>query len=144
MADEDLRVSDDVSIPFRELTYRATTGGGPGGQHVNRSATRVEVTWNVAESEALSPEQRELLLDRLAGRLDKQGALRLVAGEERSQHRNRREVTERLRRLVADALNVPDPRRPTRPPRRAAEERLESKKRRAGLKRLRRRPRQDD
>jgi ribosome-associated protein len=144
MAEAELQVTDDVAIPLRELAYRATTGGGPGGQHVNRSATRVEVTWNVAASPALAPDQRALLLERLATRLDKDGTLRLVAGDERSQYRNRREVTERLRRLIADALHVPEPRRRTRPPRRATDERLASKKRRSGQKRQRRPPEEDD
>ncbi len=126
MADDDrLEIAPELSLPRRELEYRASRSGGPGGQHVNTSSTRVEVWWDVAGSPSLTEEQRARLLSRLASRLDGSGRLRLVSGASRSQLRNREEVTERLRRLVAGALVVPRRRKPTRPSRAAKAARLE-------------------
>src|ERR1041384_4828408 len=100
-----------LRIPRAELEFRATRSGGPGGQHVNTSSTRVEVWWDVAASPALTDEQRARLPARLATRLDGAGRLRLVSSGTRSQLRNREDVTERLRQVVASALAVPRPRR---------------------------------
>jgi len=85
-----------VVIPWSELTVRAITGGGPGGQHVNRSATRIVLTWHPGRSMALSPAQREQVVARLGGRLEGDGTLRIVAGEHRSQQQNRSAALERL------------------------------------------------
>lgn len=137
MPDDPLEVNDALSIPFSELTFRATRSGGPGGQHVNTSATRVEVSWDVAASPSLSEAQRERLLEKLANRIDSSGTLRVVAATERSQHRNRQEATERLRTLVERALRRRKPRRRTRVPRAQKEKRLREKKRRSETKRLR-------
>src|SRR5256885_5358803 len=135
-----LIVSPALSLPLGELEYQASRSGGPGGQHVNTSSTRVEVWWDVAGSPALSEEQRTRLLARLATRLDSAGRLRLVSSGSRSQLRNREEVTERLRELVAAALRVPKPRKRTRPSRAAKAARLEAKRRRSAIKRERRPP----
>jgi ribosome-associated protein len=139
-----LDVSPALQLPLAELEYRASRSGGPGGQHVNTSSTRVEVWWDVAASPSLSEEQRQRLLARLASRLDGAGRLRLVSSGSRSQLRNREEVTERLRELVARALVVPKVRKRTRPSRAAKAARLEQKRRRAAVKRDRRRPRGDE
>lgn len=139
-----LEVSPALRVPLAELEFRASRSGGPGGQHVNTSSTRIEVWWDVAGSAALSEEQRQRLLVRLASRLDGSGRLRLVSSGSRSQLRNREEVTERLREVVAQALIVPKVRKRTRPSRAAKAARLESKRRRAATKRERRRPRGDD
>jgi ribosome-associated protein len=138
--DGELPTDGGVRIPVAELTYRATRAGGPGGQHVNTSSTRVEVTWNVAASAALTEEQRALLMRRLASRLDGSGVLRLTSARTRSQARNKEDVTERLEALVARALEPPKPRRRTRPPRAAKEKRLREKKKRSETKELRRPP----
>jgi ribosome-associated protein len=127
-----------------ELEYRATRSGGPGGQHVNTSSTRVEVWWDVAGSRLLTEAQRDRLLAALAARLDGSGRLRLVSSGSRSQLRNREEVTERLRKIVARALVVPKPRKRTRPSRAAKAARLEAKRRRSATKRERRRPTSED
>lgn len=141
MAEEqDLEVSPELRLPLSELTFRATRAGGPGGQHVNTSATRVELGWDVARSPSLSEEQRARLLERLATRLDGAGRLRVVASASRSQLRNREAALERLRELVARALEVPKVRRPTQPSRAAKAARLEAKRRRAAIKRERRAP----
>jgi ribosome-associated protein len=139
-----LDVSPDLRVPLAELEFRASRSGGPGGQHVNTSSTRVEVTWDVAGSPALSDEQRQRLLARLASRLDGTGRLRLVSSSTRSQLRNREDVTERLREVVAQALVVPKTRKRTRPPRAAKAARLESKRRRSATKRDRRPPRGEE
>jgi ribosome-associated protein len=143
-AQDDVPVSASLTIPGSELEFRATRAGGPGGQHVNRSATRVELRWNVAASRALSEFERALLLERLRSRLDSGGRLRLVSGARRSQAMNRAAVVERLARVVADALRVAPPRRPTRPTRASVERRLEAKRRRAARKRERRRSDADE
>jgi len=139
-----LEVSPDLRVPLAELEFRASRSGGPGGQHVNTSSTRVEVTWDVAGSPALSEEQRQHLLMRLASRLDGTGHLRLVSSRTRSQLRNREDVTERLREVVAQALVVPKARKRTRTPRAAKAARLENKRRRAATKRDRRPPRGEE
>ncbi|HET6232490.1 MAG TPA: alternative ribosome rescue aminoacyl-tRNA hydrolase ArfB [Longimicrobiaceae bacterium] len=132
-----LAVNDSLWIPRAELDYRATRSGGPGGQHVNTSSTRVELTWDVAASAALDEAQRALLLQKLANRMDAEGVLRLAASEHRSQHQNKEAVTERLAELVRQALHVPKPRRKTRPTRASREERLRSKKMQSEKKRTR-------
>jgi ribosome-associated protein len=104
----------------------------------------VELWWDIAHSVALNEEQRARLLRRLASRLDSAGRLRLVSQGSRSQLRNREEVTERLVRLVAEALVVPKRRKPTRPSRAAKAARLESKRRRGAIKQERRRRPQED
>jgi ribosome-associated protein len=139
-----LDVSPDLRVPLAELEFRASRSGGPGGQHVNTSSTRIEVTWDVAGSPALSEAQRQRLLARLASRLDGTGRLRLVSSSTRSQLRNREDVTERLREVVARALVVPKTRKRTRPPRAAKAARLESKRRRSATKRDRRPPRGEE
>jgi ribosome-associated protein len=137
-------VTPELRIPRAELEYRASRSGGPGGQHVNTSSTRIEVWWDVAGSAALDEAQRERLLARLATRLDGAGRLRLVSGATRSQLKNRAAVTERLAEVVARALHVPRPRKKTKPSRAAKAARLEAKRRRSSLKESRRRGGRDD
>ena len=139
-----LEVAPELRVPLAELEFRASRSGGPGGQHVNTSSTRIEVTWDLASSPTPTAEQRERLLRRLATRLDGTGRLRLVSSGSRSQLRNREDVTERLRELLAAALVVPKARKRTRPPRAAKAARLERKRRRSATKRDRRPPRPDD
>lgn len=134
-----LEVSPSCRIPAAELAYRATRAGGPGGQHVNTSATRVELWWNAAQSSALSDAQRARVLSRLATRLDADGWLRLTAASRRSQAQNKAEVTERFRVLLAAALRPAKVRRATRPTAASRERRLEEKRRRGAVKRERRR-----
>lgn len=126
-------------VPLAELEVRASRSGGPGGQHVNKVATRVQISWDVARSPSLDAAQRERLLRRLKQRIDSDGVLHLSASEYRSQHRNRLAGVERLQAMVAAALREPKVRKRSRPPRSAAESRLRAKRRRAELKRQRRR-----
>ncbi len=138
--DSTLVITPNLRVPVSELDYRASRSGGPGGQHVNTSSTRVEVTWDVSSSPSLHAEQRGLLLERLASRLDSSGRLRLVSSGTRSQLRNKEEVTERLRSIVADALVVRKKRKATKPSRAAKAARLDAKRRRAATKRQRKAP----
>ena len=135
-----LEVTPDFHLPLAELEYRASRSGGPGGQHVNTSSTRIEVSWNVAASPSVSSEQRAQLLARLASRLDSTGRLRLVSSGTRSQLRNKEDVTERLKSVIAGALAVRKKRKPTRPSRAAKAARLDAKRRRAATKRQRKAP----
>ena len=132
-----LEIGNGVRVPLKELTYRASRSGGPGGQHANTTSTRVELAWNVRRSDALSDVQRARILQHLANRIDGSGVLRLTAEGSRSQARNRHEVTERFRKLVGEAVRPPTPRKRTRPPRRAKEKRLKEKKRRSEIKKKR-------
>ena len=140
----DLVVTPLLTIPESELEYRASRSGGPGGQHVNTSSTRIELWWDVAGSPTLTAEQRDQLLERLRRRLDSSGRLRLVSSESRSQLRNREDVTERLRSVVGDALAPRKTRKPTKPTRASKAARLEAKRRRASTKQRRRAPMADD
>jgi ribosome-associated protein len=142
--DGSLEITPSLLLPLTELEYRATRSGGPGGQHVNTSSTRIELWWDARASTALSEEQRARLLERLATRLDGEGRLRVVASESRSQLRNREAATERLRELIAAALVVRKPRKRTKPGRAAKAARLDAKRRRSALKRERRRPPSED
>jgi ribosome-associated protein len=140
----DLDVGRGVVIPEAELTIRFSRSGGPGGQNVNRRATRVEVVYDVAASTALTPEQRRRVRTALRSRLDARGRLRVVSQDERSQGQNRERALETLRRLLREALKPPPPPRvKTRPSASAREKRLKAKKARASLKRARARPAED-
>jgi ribosome-associated protein len=133
-----LLVRDGVVIPRDELVIRATRAGGPGGQHVNTSSTRIEVVWNVAHTCALNEAQRKLVITRLATRVDAGGDLRVVAADSRSQRQNRNAAESRLVALVSRALVIPKRRRPTRPTAASVRQRLDTKRRRADTKRRRR------
>lgn len=135
-----VQLPGDVVIPEAELSESFARSGGPGGQHVNTSATKVELRFDVERSSALSDAQKQRVREQLGSRLTQAGVLVLAASEHRSQARNREAVRARLARLLSDALTPPRPRRPTRKPRRAEQRRLEQKKRRGERKRLRQRP----
>lgn len=142
-AGDGIMVPGGVFIPATELQLSAISGGGPGGQHVNRSATRVAVQWNVRTSRALREDQRERVLLKLASRLDGDGSIRIVAGEYRSQQQNRRAAFDRLQQLIARALVVPRTRRATKPTYGSVQERLSTKRQRSQTKQQRRRPSDD-
>jgi ribosome-associated protein len=136
--DDAIPVTRALAIPRAELSFRASRAGGPGGQHVNTSSTRIELLWDLERSAAIDEAQRALLREKLAGRLDAAGNVRVVASESRSQRQNREIAEERLATLVRDALKPRKARRPTKRPRRANEARLSDKKRRGERKRDRR------
>jgi ribosome-associated protein len=141
--DDALAVKPGFAIPRRELEVRATRAGGPGGQHVNTSSTRVEVVWDLARSPVPSDAQRARLLAQLASRLDGEGRLRVVAADTRSQTQNRILAETRLAALVAKALVVPRVRKATKPSRAAKARRVDDKKK-TGEKKAQRRWRGDE
>jgi len=130
-------------IPDAELVERFSRSSGPGGQSVNTTDSRVELSWDVASSAVLTDRQRERLLDRLATR-SVDGVVTIAASEQRSQFQNRGAARRRLQSLVAEALVPPSPaRRATRPSRAAKARRVEAKRRHGDLKATRRRPSMD-
>jgi ribosome-associated protein len=133
----ELDINSHVRVPRAELHYRFVRSGGPGGQHVNTSATQVELTFDVAHSPSLSAAQRRRILGKLKNLIDSDGVLHLAAQSERSQLRNRELVTERLRQLLAQALRVPKLRTATQPTAASKERRIAGKKQRGKTKQLR-------
>lgn len=137
-ADRVLRVNDRLAIPRAELGVRATRASGAGGQHVNKTSTRVEITWNITASQSLSDEDRARLVTRLSSRLSDDGELRVVASDTRSQLQNRELAEARLVDIVRRALVIPRVRRKTRPSRAAKQARLDQKRKVSEKKRVRR------
>lgn len=135
----DLTITDALAIPLAEFDFRFSRSSGPGGQHVQRSDTRVELLFDVANSPSLTDEQRARILARLAGYIDNDGVLHLFSSATRSQLENREDVVARLRALLAAALRVPRRRIATRPSKAAKRARLEDKRARSGVKQTRRR-----
>ncbi len=144
MDDSRVPITNSLAIPAGELRFRFTRSSGPGGQHVNRSATQVELTFDVAHSPSLSEAQRERILAALATRIDREGVLHLAASGSRSQLENREQAVRRLQALLRRALHVPRQRRPTRPSPAERERRLAGKRQRAETKARRRRAREED
>jgi ribosome-associated protein len=133
-----LAVNESLSIPRTELDVRVSRSSGAGGQHVNKTSSRVEIFWNIVGSRAVSEEQRARLREKLASRLTTEGSIRVVASDMRSQSRNRELAEERLADIVRRALVIPKKRRATKPTRASKEARLDSKKRHSTKKRDRR------
>lgn len=133
-ASESIRVTRTVTVPVAEIELRTSRSSGPGGQHAQKSETRVEAVFDVEASASLSPAQKKRVLAK-AGPV-----LRAVAQDERSQMRNKELAVERLTEALREALRVPRRRRPTKPTKASKERRLEEKKRRGETKRLRRPP----
>jgi ribosome-associated protein len=135
MERESIRVTRSVSIPLSEIDLRFSRSSGPGGQHAQKTETRVEAIFDVEASSALTSRQKQRILRKA------EPVLRAVAQDERSQARNRELAIERLAAQIADALRVERPRVPTKPSAAAVKRRLEQKRRRAETKRLRQPPR---
>ena len=138
MRDDALIINQHLAIPLSELSFRFARSSGPGGQHVQRTESKVELLFDVANSPSLTDEQRALIGSRLTGRIDSDGVLHLTSQAGRSQHENRVDVVDRFVRLLAAALKPRKQRRATRPSAAARERRLESKKRQSRKKSLRR------
>jgi ribosome-associated protein len=135
---EDLRITERLTIPLAEIVLRTSRSSGPGGQHANVTASRVEASFDVLASRALSESQRARILARAGERIV------AVAQDERSQTRNRELALGRLAERVARALAVPRHRRPTRPTAASRERRLQAKRRATDRKRGRRRPSEEE
>ena len=132
-----LYINESLSIPRDELDVRVSRSSGAGGQHVNKTSSRVEISWNVDSSRAVTEEQRARLREKLASRLTTDGSVRVVASDTRSQTRNRDLAAQRLAELVARSLIVPRKRKPTKPSKAAKEARLDAKRRLSSKKRER-------
>lgn len=140
----DIRVNRHVTIPHDEISLTFMPSGGPGGQHANRSSTKVALEWNVASSRALGPRQKQKVMAALRSRIDASGVIRLSSDRHRSQLRNREDVANRLAELVARALRPVKHRTPTTPTASSRDRRIRNKKHRGDVKRARRRPDADD
>jgi ribosome-associated protein len=140
--DSSLKITETLDIPLAELHFQFSRSGGPGGQHVNRSATQVELTFDVTGSPSLTEIQRARILSGLKSCIDTRGTLHLSSQTSRSQHRNRAEAIERFQQLLQRALRIPKRRVPTRPPPQVKERRLAQKRRKSTIKegRTRKRP----
>lgn len=139
VATEDrLHVRRGLDLPLSEISWRATTSGGPGGQHANRTLSRVEVDFDVAASTTLGPRQRARLLERYGP------VVRASSSESRSQARNREQALARLAAKLDDGLRVQPSRTPTRPTKGSQVRHVESKRRHSETKRRRRAPRPDE
>lgn len=130
-----LAINQTLTIRRSEFEYRATAAGGPGGQHVNRSSTRIELLWDLPNSASISDETRTRLLEKLSKRLDKDRRVRVVSSERRSQFQNRLAAEAKLVDLLRRALHAPKPRHATKPTRASRERRLDSKRRQSHRKR---------
>ena len=133
-----LRVNRSCAIALRELTWKFTASGGPGGQHANTANTKAELRFDIEESPSLGPRQRARLLEKLGP------SVRVTSSERRSQLQNRELALERLRSILTEALAIERPRVATKPARSPKVKRVESKRRRSDVKRGRQKPRADD
>ena len=130
-----LSINDVLCIPQGDVLARYTRSGGPGGQHVNKTESAVELLWDVSGSNLVTEPMRARLISKLAGAIDSAGVLHVECSTERSQLRNRDEALRKLSRMVRSALVIPRKRKPTRPSAAAKERRLAGKKRDAARKR---------
>jgi ribosome-associated protein len=130
-------IDQRISIPEEELTFTASRSSGPGGQHVNKVSSRITLWFDLINSPSLSPEDKELIAERLSSRIGKDGILRVTVQSTRSQLTNRELAVERFVELLRAALYRLPIRRKTRVSKATKERRLEEKKQRSGLKRLR-------
>lgn len=142
--DEDLYINTDITIPAGELTTRASRSGGPGGQHANKTSSRVTLEWNIEESSVLSNIQRLRILRNLAHRITDAGVLAVSVDESRSQHQNKDIARERLTKLILDALKVQKVRVGTKPSKSAKRRRVDAKKQVGEKKKMRVKPHHDD
>jgi ribosome-associated protein len=140
MSDGDLYINARISIPHWELIFTASRSAGPGGQHANKTSSRVTLHWSVKDTAALTEFQKSRVLRRLGPRLTQDGSLQLHVEDTRSQHRNKEVAKERLIALLRDALKVPKRRQATKPSKAAKRRRTDDKKSRGTLKKLRKKP----
>ena len=143
MAEADLEVMPGVCIPGWELYFTASRAGGAGGQHVNKTSSRVTLHWMAASTTAVPPQDRARMLRALANRIGKDGVLQVVSDGQRSQLRNREDARARLADLVRQALHRRRKRRATKPTKGSQRRRLAAKNQRGQLKKLRARPTDD-
>jgi ribosome-associated protein len=129
---------DRYMMLLQELTFKATTSGGKGGQHVNKVASRIELYFDITASQLLNDDEKSLLMQKLSGRINSDGLLRITSSEGRSQHYNKEIAKRRFLELIAKALAPVKSRKKTAPPAESNEERLRRKKRLSEKKAMRR------
>lgn len=137
-------ITDDVEIPESEITFRYARSSGPGGQNVNKVATKVTLLFDVSTSPSLTAEQRARIENRLTSRISRAGILHVTSQRHRTRSANQRDVEGRFIALLSDALHERRPRKKSRVPAAARKRRLEDKRRRAAVKKLRSRPDDSD
>lgn len=131
-------------IPAAEIFFRATRSQGPGGQNVNKVSTRIELRFNVNKSSSLSEKEKQMILVRLKNRISSDGDLIIVSQSERSQLMNRKKAEERFYKLLAEALTIKRIRKPTQATKASKIKRIETKKQRGAIKRLRKKSGEED
>jgi ribosome-associated protein len=138
-----IKITSSLSIPMSELTFVATTGSGPGGQHVNRVATKIVLLWDVGTSSSISSASRNRIEKKLTSRINKLGVLRVSSSRHRSQRANRSATIERFAVLLKEALTRPKIRKKTKVTRNQKAKRLDQKKQRSSTKSLRKPPKNE-
>lgn len=135
--DDGLKIKNELVIPAQELEITASRAGGPGGQHVNKTSSRITVRWNLVNTVALSFEQKQRALEKLAGQLTSEGDIIVHNSFSRSQLQNKQAALDNLANIIRKALTVPKRRMKTKVPRGTKEARLQSKSRHSNIKKLR-------
>ncbi len=133
----------NTEVLILELNFKAIRSSGPGGQHVNKTASKVEVSFDLENSQALSETEKERLQNKLSTKISSEGIITLQCGETRSQHRNKTIVIERMLKLLQENLKIAKPRKKTKPSKGAIERRLKSKKEQAFKKSNRKPPKME-
>ncbi len=141
---DNLKIDDWLQIPGIEIKLQVSTSGGPGGQHANKTSTRVTLRWNLMESPSLRAWQKNRLLEKLSSRLTTKGELIVQVDESRSQLQNLGLARDKLASIIKEGLKRPIPRKKTKPSRSARKKRMDSKKKRGTLKQNRQKPRSGD
>lgn len=141
---DDLKINGKVTIPAAELQWTTSRSGGPGGQHVNKTNSKVTLEWNIDSSSVLTDVKKARIKSRLSNRITSDGVLKVSASGSRSQKANLEDARERLAALVREAMKVSKPRKKTKPSKRAKRRRLDGKKRRGDLKKSRKKPNKND
>lgn len=141
---DEIRITDRVRVFPHEISLSYARSGGPGGQHVNKTSSKVLLRWNLETSAALTDEQRARVRTKLASRLTEDGELLVTSEAHREQSRNVDDAVARFARILREALRVPKKRKATKPTRASQKRRLDAKRRRGDVKRGRQRPSRDD
>jgi ribosome-associated protein len=135
-----IHIQGNLFIPESEISFKATRSSGPGGQNVNKLSTRIELFFDIGNSESLTEHQKRKITARLGRRVSKEGVLRIVSQEQRTQSANRQTAVERFQQLLVSALTETKPRKATRVSAAAKRRRIEQKRRRSSLKKARTKP----
>jgi ribosome-associated protein len=135
---ENLYIKNGITVPEHELSITATRAGGPGGQHVNKTSTRITVRWNILTTQALSAEEKSRILEKLRTQITSDGDIIVHNSSSRSQMHNKKMALNDLVQKIIKALHVPKKRRKGSVPKSAKEARLQEKKRHSNIKKMRR------